>query len=417
MLRLDRTPETAPQARDHGGTPPARDRAALALDIVVALSILAAATRIVELAWIESQFVRTIGYAVVLGTAVVLWLTWRRETRRVPGRSERLGPYAIVFTVVVTSLFFIGDQPHPLFLFVVSLIMLLRSYGLRAGVLVVATMVGLQAVIFALLGRGWQVIAEQAVGSSLLFGFGLIVAWLFAEIDQQSRANAALAIQARNRAEAEVELASLRERQRVARDLHDGIGHQVTVMMMSLQFAERMRDKDPDRAWAEVAEARGQAAKTLADIRLLARALHPTGVAEGGIADLAALAASFQGTGLAVHITDDTAGAEFDDELARFRQRFVQEALTNVIRHSSASRVQVIQRIHGAELTLAVIDNGGQPPEVTPGFGLRSLAERAGELGGRTDVRSSSAGLEVVATIPLPAAPRSPGATLAGAAG
>ncbi|MFT4165177.1 MAG: histidine kinase [Microlunatus sp.] len=273
MLRLDRTPDAGPQTRDDGGAPPARDRAALALDVVVALSILAAATRVVELAWLEDQLDRTIGYAGVLAIAVILWLGWRRESGPPDGRPARLGPYAIVFTVVVTSLFFIGDQPHPLFLFVVALIMLLRSYGLRAGVLVVATMVGLQAVIFALFGRGWQVIAEQAVGSSLLFGFGLIVAWLFAEIDQQSRANATLAAQARDRAETEAKLTALQERQRVARDLHDGIGHQVTVVMMSLQFAERMSDKDPDRAWAEVAAARGQAAKTLADIRLLARSL------------------------------------------------------------------------------------------------------------------------------------------------
>ena len=402
MLRLDRAARPAPRAAG-GEDPerPAQNRAALALDVVVTLSVLAAATRIVELAMMQGQLVRTLGYAVVLAAAVILWLCWRRDARRVPPRRARLGPYATGFTIVVTSLFFIGDQPHPLFLFVVALILLLQSYGLRAGVLVVSTLVVVQAVIFAASGRGWQLITEQAVASSLLFGFGLIVAWLFAEIDQQSRANAALALQAQDRAEAEIELASLRERQRVARDLHDGIGHQVTVLMMSLQFAERTRDRDPDRAWAEVAAARDQAGKALADIRLLARALHPTGLSGSGIADLSALANSFRGTGLAVRVTDETSGAELHADLARFRQRFVQEALTNVIRHTSASQVEVTQRIDGDELALAVIDNGGRLPGVTPGFGLRSLAERAGQLGGRTTVRPSDAGLEVAAVIPL----------------
>lgn len=400
---------------DQGRRRPVRDRAALALDVVVTLSILAAATRIIELAMMESQLARTIGYAIVLLVAMILWLAWRREMQPPHERPQRLDAIAIAFTLVVTSLFAIGDQPHPMFLFVVALILLLRSYGLRAGVLVVVSMVVLQAVVFVVSGRGWQWIAQQAVGSSLLFGFGLIVAWLFAEIDQQSRANAALAVQVRIRAESAIELASLQERQRVARDLHDGIGHQVTVMMMSLQFAERMRDKDPDRAWAEVAEARSQAAKTLADIRLLARALHPSGVSDGGVADLAALASSFEGTGLAVRVSDDTAGADLDGELARFRQRFVQEALTNVIRHSSASRVEVSQRIHGSELALAVVDNGGRTAAVTPGFGLRSLAERAGALGGRTDVRASDTGLELAATIPLTGVALTTGALTTGA--
>ena len=288
-----------------------------------------------------------------------------------------------------------------MFLFVVALILLLRSYGLRAGVIAVALCLGAQSALFLVGGRGGAETFEQVIGSSLMFGFGLVVAWLFAEIDRESRRNAALVLEIRRRADSEAELVSLRERQRVARDLHDGIGHQVTVIMMSLQFAERMHERDPDRAWAEVANARGQATEALGDIRLLARALHPTGLSGGGVADLSALAASFEGTGLAVTVNDDADGVVVADDVAVFRRRFVQEALTNVVRHSDAKRVTVTQTVREDAMQLSVLDDGGVTPEVEPGFGLRSLAERAAELGGRTAVRCGPDGVEVIASVPL----------------
>lgn len=357
--------------------------------------------RVPELAALPGQVVRFVTYSLALFIAVVVWIRWRAEARRPDPRPGRLGPYAIGFTGVVASLFFSGDQPLPVFLFVVALILLQRSYGLRAGVVAVALLLGLQAVIFAALDRGWSVIIEQVVASGLLFGFGLVVAWLFAEIDRESRKNAALVLEVQRRAGADAELVSLRERQRVARDLHDGIGQQVTVMMMSLQFAERMRERDPDRAWAEVANARAQAAETLGDIRLLARALHPTGLSGDGVADLSALAASFRATGLAVTVTDDTDGVVVAEDIALFRRRFAQETLTNVIRHSATTRVTVTQTVRDDTMQLSVLDDGGIAPSVEPGFGLRSLAERAAELGGRTAVRPGADGVEVTATVPL----------------
>lgn len=381
---------------------PRRDRAARALDVVVVLSVLVAAVRLVELAVVPDLRGRAVLYGVGLAVGVLLWVRWRAEARRPDPRPARLGAYATGFTAVVASLFFIGDQPLPVFLFVVALILLLRSYGLRAGVVAVALLLGVQAVMFLVLGRrGWVATLEEVVASALLFGFGLVVAWLFAEIDRESRMNASLAREVQRRAGADAELVSLRERQRVAQDLHDGIGHQVTVIMMSLQFAERMRERDADRAWAEVAHARGQAVETLADIRLLARALHPTGLSGGGTADLAALAASFRGTGLAVTVTDDTDGAVLAEDVALFRRRFVQETLTNVVRHSAATRVSVSQTVCGSSMQLSVRDDGGANPAVQPGFGLRSLAERAAQLGGRTEVRSGAGGVEVTASLPL----------------
>lgn len=380
---------------------PVRDRAALALDLVVAGSLILAAVRVLELIVLPGMVVRTVLYVTVLVAVAWLWTRWRRAARAVRADGRRLAAYAVIFTVLTASLFFIGDEPSGLPLFVVGLIMLQRVWGLRGGVIAVTGLLVAIAVFWLAGGRGWLETGQELLTSIWLFGFSLLIAWLFAEIDRQRRDTAALAAEVQRRAGMEAELASTRERQRSARDLHDGIGHQVTVIMMSLQFAERMRERDPDRAWSEVSRAREQAAAALGDIRKLARALHPSGLAAVGAADLSALAASFAGTELAVTVADEAAGLVLPDDLAVFRQRFVQESLTNVVRHSSATAVTVVQRVDDQQLVLAVIDNGDPATEVDPGFGLRSLTERAAELGGSAAAEASQAGWAVSARVPI----------------
>ena len=382
--------------------PSGRDRAALALDVVVTVAAAVAALRLVELLLTPGLQLRAVLYGLGWAASVALWLIWRRESRRPLVSESTLGRYAVAFTVITGSLFFVGDQPLPLLLFVVGLIMLLRSFRVRAGLFALAGLLVTQAVLFVAGGRSWDETALELVGSALLFGFGLLIAWLFAEVDRQRRDNATLAVELQRRAGSEAELTLLQERQRSARDLHDGIGHQVTVIMMSLQYAERMRDREPERAWTEVVRARQQAAAALGDIRRLARALHPRGVGAAGAVDLAALAASFEGTGLQVEVTDHAEGLALPDDLAVFRRRFVQETLTNVVRHACATRVTITQQVTGGLLRLTVRDDGGATGEVRPGFGLQSLDERAVELGGRTVVRNGDDGVEVIATVPVP---------------
>lgn len=394
--------EPEPVERRTSPRPGRRDRAALALDVVVVVSVLVAALRLVELVLSPGPEGRAVGYGVGLAAAVGLWLVWRRESRRDRPREPFLGRCALGLTVITGSLFFVGDQPLPLPLFVVGLIMLLRTYRVRAGLLAIAGLLVIQAVLFAVGGRPWDQTLLELLASALLFGFGLLIAWLFAEVDRQRRDNADLAAELRRRAATDAELALLQERQRSARDLHDGIGHQVTVIMMSLQFAERMRDREHERAWQEVVRAREQASVALADIRRLARALHPQGVGAVGTADLAALAASFQGTGLDVAVDDRATTLVLADDLALFRRRFVQETLTNVVRHSRASRVVITQLVVDGVLQLMVRDDGGLVAPVRPGFGLTSLVERAEELGGRVTVRVVDTGLQVRAAVPLP---------------
>lgn len=171
------------------------------------------------------------------------------------------------------------------------------------------------------------------------------------------------------------EMAFVRERQRIAASLHDGLGHRLTTIGMSLDYAQRVRD--PDKARAEIARARADVSAALDEMRATVRAMKPTFSPDEGIeASLAQLAESFATTSLDVRFTRGQP-AKFTNEESLLLLHFVQESLTNVLRHADASRVD----IHLDARTLSVADNGtgNTAPE---SYGISSLRERARALGG-----------------------------------
>lgn len=200
------------------------------------------------------------------------------------------------------------------------------------------------------------------------------------------------------------ELLLAEERTRAAQELHDGLGHQLTLIRMSLDFAERMRERDPERAWNEVREASRLAATALQDMRAWVRAMAPPDI-DGGIgAMLTSVAASFTSTGLDVSVSCTGDERELGEGEKLFVRRVVQESLTNVIKHSDATHVRIDAAFVADELRLAVVDDGRAVDDetVVEGFGLRSLRERAEALGGRcSHSRTPSGAFRVLAAIPL----------------
>ncbi len=199
------------------------------------------------------------------------------------------------------------------------------------------------------------------------------------------------------------------ERARAARDLHDGLGQQLTALQMSLDYAQRTKDKDPDAAWAEVAVARDGASTALTDMRRWVRALHPVSVAGlSGAEALETIAESFRGTGFEVVVQTTGTSRPLSDAESMYVYRFVQEGLTNALRHGRATRVELTVDI-GSGCTIALADNGREEGASTPagelaeGFGLRSLRERAEALGGTLSAGWARRGLEVRADLPASA--------------
>lgn len=181
------------------------------------------------------------------------------------------------------------------------------------------------------------------------------------------------------------ELSVSEERARMAREIHDSVGHHLTVINLQLQNARRFRERDPDGAWEEVEAARGMALEALSEVRRSVRALKPLAVeGGGGTGALSALARNFGGTGIEVFFVVEGEERDLADEAGLLLYRAMQEGLTNAAKHSGARRVRATLSFGPETARLVVADDGGGAEEGASegGFGLSSLEERVGALGG-----------------------------------
>jgi signal transduction histidine kinase len=195
------------------------------------------------------------------------------------------------------------------------------------------------------------------------------------------------------------------ERKRLARELHDETGQALTSMLLGLRTVEEA--KTPADTQEATTRLREQLVDTLNDVRRLAVELRPKALDDFGLVPaLERLTATFsEQTSIPVELE-----ALFDDvrlppavETALYR--IVQESLTNVIKHSRASRVSVLLT-RKRDSVIAVIEDDGQgfdPDDVRDGgLGLLGMRERIAILDGRLDVESSpSGGTSVVAEVPV----------------
>jgi signal transduction histidine kinase len=182
------------------------------------------------------------------------------------------------------------------------------------------------------------------------------------------------------------ELSVSEERARMAREIHDSVGHHLTVINLQLQNARRFRERQPAGAWEEVEGAREMALQALSEVRRAVRALKPLDV-EGatGAHALAALARNFDGTGIDVSFEAHKEERELSEEANLVLYRAMQEGLTNAARHARARRVRAKLTFSQDAVRLAVTDDGRGPGDADAtieGFGLSALRERVEALGG-----------------------------------
>lgn len=203
------------------------------------------------------------------------------------------------------------------------------------------------------------------------------------------------------------------ERARVARELHDGLGQQLTTLLVGLRGIQEAGTVE--KAGARAREMREVAAQAHGEVRRLARGLRPLALEELGFASaVERLCADFQRThGIEVALHCDAASVRrlaHDAEAALYR--IAQEALSNVARHAGASRIDVTVTQDGTSTRLVLRDDGrGLPNEGmdgvldrASGFGLGSIRERARMLGGEAAVYSSPGhGTTVDVLVPMDA--------------
>ena len=259
----------------------------------------------------------------------------------------------------------------------------------------------------ALVAVGWQPFDDAA--RRLLDTFSSQVAVALANARRVASEREKLHEAARREARAAVEHAAVEglrraveaqeaERTRVARELHDESGQVLTALALHLRALEE--DVGPGDVRERIAEMRRQLASASSSIRELATRLRPSAVEEHGLEDaIEEQAARLRRTGMQVDVDVRGLAPELSEDIQTVLFRVVQESLTNVARHSGATRASVVVSAREGRLRLVVEDDGRgfDPTAPTARFGLAGIRERIELLGGHLRIESSpGAGTAVV---------------------
>jgi two-component system sensor histidine kinase UhpB len=193
-----------------------------------------------------------------------------------------------------------------------------------------------------------------------------------------------------------------RERQRIARELHDEVGQTLTAVLLQLK---RVADRAPEELRDEVGQAQEATRAGLDEIRRIARRLRPGVLEELGLASaLRSLAAEFTTHGLTVrpHIPGVLPHLTEESELVLYR--VAQEGLTNTARHSAADRAEVRLRPVTGGVELLVRDNGTGLSGAPEGSGLSGMRERALLIGAALFLEPAPGrGTDIRLRVPAPA--------------
>ncbi|MGW1779320.1 sensor histidine kinase [Streptomyces sp. NPDC002143] len=272
------------------------------------------------------------------------------------------------------------------------------AFGRAVAVALGALCVGGLLTAYLLTAPGWYR-EQERVADLLMLCVGLVLAISMAAVavgEQRAR------IELEAYAARVAELSAATERNRLARDIHDSLGHHLTAMSVQLEMAADFQSLDPDAARRALDEARRSVRLALGDVRQSVRALRDGATRPTLSAALAALA---RDGAARPRVTVEVSGAEDGYGVAELTAlyRAAQEAVTNARRHAGASEVAIVVRLDRGTARLEVTDDGRgfATDAAASGFGLLGMRERVHLVAGSVDVESSpGAGTRVTVAVP-----------------
>lgn len=249
-----------------------------------------------------------------------------------------------------------------------------------------------------------------------------LVAGVFGHAVRNRRAYLAAVEERASRAEETRESEALRrvaeERVRIARELHDLVAHQITLANAQATVAAHLFDSRPEQTRKSLNELVETTSNALDDLRATVGLLRQSGDAAApaepapGLSGLPALINSFSRAGLKVSLQQEGKAIPLPPSVDLTAYRIVQEALTNVTKHSGADQAQVRLAWAGPDVTITVTDDAGAPARTRrptsssiqdrpPGFGLIGMRERATAVGGHVSAeKQRGGGFRVLAQLP-----------------
>jgi two-component system sensor histidine kinase DesK len=191
-------------------------------------------------------------------------------------------------------------------------------------------------------------------------------------------------------------LAATAERERIGRDLHDLLGHTLSLITLKLELSRKLFDRDHAAARREVEEAEKVARHALAEVRSAVSGIHATDLA----AELASARLLLESSGVCMEYESPPTG--LPEDIERGLSLILREAATNVARHAAASRVRVDFVREPAGVRMRIHDNGRGGID-RDGNGLRGMRDRVRSLGGTLEISSPlRSGTTLQVTAPLP---------------
>jgi two-component system sensor histidine kinase DesK len=264
-----------------------------------------------------------------------------------------------------------------------------------------SSFIGLSAeprVAFRYLGALLAIIAGETWLFRLPPGFWIVALVLSALLGsvyihfaEQARLNRKLTL-----AQEEVEhLAKVAERERIARDLHDLLGHTLSVIVLKSELASRLGESDPQRAMAEIRDVERISREALAQVRSAVRGYRPVGLAS----ELNRTRETLATAGVQVEATLETVPLTPAQESVLALA--VREGATNIIRHAQASTCRLGLRSTGTACELEIADDGRGGATLSGG-GLSGMRQRVEALGGSLEI-DGSRGTTLRVRLPLQA--------------
>ena len=220
--------------------------------------------------------------------------------------------------------------------------------------------------------------------------FAIVVGVSNLFVAQSKRADAKL----RRAQQENVELAAVAERERIARDLHDVLGHTLSVIVLKAELAGRLIDRDPTRAALEIADVERTARTALAEVREAIGGYRSKG-----------LDAEIESARLTLDAAGVTLLCESRPPILKAREETVlslavREAVTNIVRHAHATQCRLnFTTTPDGFASLEVQDNGAAAAPAREGNGLRGMRERVQELGGRFRIEAEQ-GTRLIIELP-----------------
>lgn len=354
--------------------------------------VISVAATVIGLATIATRTTDAVDWSLIPTTVVAFWM-WAA----IPSF-----PRPVLYLLGISTPFVLNiiesESEVSMFLVVLTIAVAAAFEDVRP-LAVTATLIAVAAVISLTLTG---VLGDFAM-PNWLFGFAFswgagALAYRYANaIDELEEARVIVADQA-----------AVHERRRIARDVHDLVGHSLSVMMLHITGARLLMHKDPQEAERALEQAEAAGRESLAEIRRTVGLLRDdadsaeASLPSPDLTDVTELVDEFVLAGIDARLDVEGTVEKVEGAAALAGYRIIQEALTNASRHTVGAQVLVSLDVAGATYDLVVRNTGGHETGAAKGsgFGLISMRERAKSVGGSLVAGPIANGWTVEATLP-----------------